>query len=745
MLINKIFYTIKPLIPRSTQIYLRRRVAAYKRKKYAHIWPINPNAAAAPEGWQGWPDGKEFALVLSHDVDTRKGYENCLKLAELEERLGFRSSFNFVPELYGRVSLSLLDELRQRGFDVAVHGLKHDGKLFRSRRIFNRRAQRINEYLKEWNTRGFTSPSMHHNLDWLSDLDIDYAVSTFDTDPFEPQPDAVETIFPFPVFRNSNHYIENQASGLPASKLPSFFVELPYTLPQDSTLFIIFQEKTIDIWKQKLDWIADKAGMALVNVHPDYMNFNNDQTGNLEYPVKYYEDFLEYIKNRYADRYFRAKPSQITDFYKQHYLQSNLINHSTIQPIQPNKLNQLNQPIKPRESKHILFIVENNTVPPDIRVWREAKTAKQAGCRVSVIAPTNKKFPKRYEIVDGIEIYRHPSLERHGLKYYQVLEYLNAFMWETYLSIKIFIKRPFKIIHAANPPDNIFLIALLFRIFGVKFVFDHHDLSPELYISKFKKSKKILYRMLRLLEKLSCKTADAIISTNSSFKNHVVKLHKVKPQKVFIVRNDPELGLFPEPMKEKSKRNGKPINLLYVGEISVQDGVDLLVKTIQILMPRLEHKDIKCTIIGDGDALKKVKRLSDQIGVSKYFNFTGYIYDRRLVKQYLNEADICVEPAPYNEANARSTFIKIMEYMACGKPIVAFDLGETRASVGDAAILVEPGNLQEFARALLNLIEDPQKRFTLGSMARDRIVNGLNWETASSKLTMVHDNLLRFN
>jgi hypothetical protein len=303
MLINRIFYTLKPLIPRQMQIYLRRRVAAYKRIKYAHIWPINPDAATPPEDWKGWPDDKKFALVLSHDVDTRKGYENCLKLADLEERMGFRSSFNFVPELYGRVSLSLLDELRKRGFDVAVHGLKHDGKLFRSRRIFNRRANRINVYLKEWQTRGFTSPSMHHNLDWLSALEIDYAISTFDTDPFEPQPDAVETIFPFWFSNNSPN---------------KGFVELPYTLPQDSTMFIILEESTIDIWKKKVDWIAKKGGMVLLNTHPDYINFENDGTGNLEYPIKYYIDFLEYVRDEYDGYYWHQLPQVTARFWKRY-------------------------------------------------------------------------------------------------------------------------------------------------------------------------------------------------------------------------------------------------------------------------------------------------------------------------------------------------------------------------------------------------------------------------------------------
>jgi len=412
----------------------------------------------------------------------------------------------------------------------------------------------------------------------------------------------------------------------------------------------------------------------------------------------------------------------------------------------PNLIGQLKQLVDFKKSKrkldHVLFIVENNTVPPDIRVWREAKTAKRSGCKVSIIAPANNFYRKRYEILEGIEVYRHPSIEHNGGMLYQVLEYINAFIWEMYLSIKVFIKRPFKIIHAANPPDNVFIIALLFRIFGVKFIFDHHDLSPELFNYKFNGSKAIVYRFLRLMEKLSCKTADAIISTNSSFENHVVKIHKVKRKKVYIVRNDPEVDFLPKPKNEKSKNNGKPVNLLYVGKINVQDGVDLLIKTIKILTYQLDQKEIKCTIIGNGDAFQRVKLLSDRIGVRSYIDFTGYIYDRLVVKQYINDADICIEPAPYSEVNAQSTFIKIMEYMASGKPVVAFDLDETKASLGDAAILVEPGNLQKFAHALQSLIMDPQKRLSIGRMGRERIVKQLNWENASNMLTTVYANLL---
>ena len=300
MLRNRIFYTFKPLIPRRLQISIRRKNAAYKREKYASTWPIDPSAGEPPEGWQGWPDGKQFALVLSHDVDTKNGHDKVLKLAELEEKLGFRSSFNFVPERY-KSSVSVHEKLRSRGFEIGLHGLKHDGKLFTSPKIFDKRATEINRYLKLWNISGFTAPSMHHNLAWMHSLKITHSTSTFDTDPFEPQPDGVGTIFPFLVSD--------------AGKQNGFF-ELPYTLPQDFTLFVLLQQKDIDIWKKKLDWIAEKGGMVLLNTHSDYMNFEGGPCKNDQYPASYYIDFLQYIKSEYLDEYWSPLPSEMAKFWR---------------------------------------------------------------------------------------------------------------------------------------------------------------------------------------------------------------------------------------------------------------------------------------------------------------------------------------------------------------------------------------------------------------------------------------------
>ena len=301
---NEIYYELKPMIPRRLQIWLRSKITLLKRRAYSKEWPILQKAAQSPQGWSGWPDRKQFALILTHDVDTARGQQICRELMNLEIELGFRSSFNFVPERY-KVPSDLRADLVNNGFEICVHGLNHDGKLFRSRKIFKERSIKINHYLKDWKAVGFRSPAMHHNLGWIHDLDIQYDMSTFDTDPYEPQSDGVSTIFPFWVGANSN---ENG------------YVELPYTLPQDFTLFVLMKERDINVWIKKAKWIAEAGGMILINTHPDYMNFKDQKGAVDEYPVKYYENFLRFIMDNYGGQYWNVLPKEMAQFWKSNFV-----------------------------------------------------------------------------------------------------------------------------------------------------------------------------------------------------------------------------------------------------------------------------------------------------------------------------------------------------------------------------------------------------------------------------------------
>jgi peptidoglycan/xylan/chitin deacetylase (PgdA/CDA1 family) len=297
-----LYYLVKPFVPRYVQLFLRRNIIRKKLHRFSSIWPIDYNAGAPPAGWKGWPGNKKFALVLTHDVDTQKGHDTCLSLMNIEKEAGFVSSFNFVPERYD-IAFEVLDAIFENGFEIGVHGLKHDGTLFSSRSVFNAQAERINLYIKEWGAVGFRAPSMIRNLEWIKDLCIEYDASTFDTDPFEPQPEGAGTIFPFWVQGG------NEKKG---------YVELPYTLCQDFSLYVLMQEKNISVWQKKLDWIAAQGGMALINTHPDYMNFSKHPCGDEEYPCAYYRDFLLYVKQRYAGEFWHVLPKDIARFWKHH-------------------------------------------------------------------------------------------------------------------------------------------------------------------------------------------------------------------------------------------------------------------------------------------------------------------------------------------------------------------------------------------------------------------------------------------
>jgi len=292
------YYQLKPYLPWRLRIALRRHLIRRLRSRFGYAWPIDENAGKPPSGWCGWPDGKRFALVLTHDVEGKAGYEKCRPLMQLESALGFRSSFNFVPEGNYSADPHLRHLLAEEGFEVGIHDLRHDGRLYSSRRDFAEQAQLINRYLRDWQAVGFRSAFMHHNLEWIKSLEVSYDSSTFDTDPFEPQPDGVGTIFPFWVPR---------ADG-------SGYVELPYTLPQDFSLFVIHQEAGIDIWRRKLDWIAERGGMALLNVHPDYVHFADGAAPAGEYPESHYRSFLEYVKTRYGGTYWHPLPRIMAQF-----------------------------------------------------------------------------------------------------------------------------------------------------------------------------------------------------------------------------------------------------------------------------------------------------------------------------------------------------------------------------------------------------------------------------------------------
>jgi hypothetical protein len=297
----RIYYTVRPIVPRFIQVAFRRRLVKRIQKSTKAYWPINTIQHKESNNLHTWPQERKFSLVLVHDVEKLHGYQKCDDMIEIDKRFGFRSCVNFVPYRYP-VDIGYIRKLQSDGFEVGVHGLKHDGKLFLSDKIFQSRAETINEFLHDWGSVGFYSPSMLYDKEMIHRLDILYDQSTFDTDPFEPEPHVTGDLLP---------------SVVRSKKTSSVYVELPYTLSQDHTLFIIMQERNISLWKRKLDWIAERGGMALIKTHPDYMDFSRSgRFTSRHYPSDLYESFLEYIYRTYRGQYWHVLPKEMAEYWK---------------------------------------------------------------------------------------------------------------------------------------------------------------------------------------------------------------------------------------------------------------------------------------------------------------------------------------------------------------------------------------------------------------------------------------------
>jgi glycosyltransferase involved in cell wall biosynthesis len=393
------------------------------------------------------------------------------------------------------------------------------------------------------------------------------------------------------------------------------------------------------------------------------------------------------------------------------------------------------------QNKHILIIVENLPVPFDRRVWQEANTLKDSGAKVSIICPKMKGYMSSYEVLNGIEIYRHPlPLEARGALGY-LLEYSVALFWEFILSWKIYFKKRFHVIHGCNPPDLIFLVALWFKIFGVKYVFDHHDINPELYIAKFDNTG-FFYRMMVLFERLTFATADFSIATNESYKEIAMRRGRMAEAKIQVIRSGPKLDRLKLLPPDKKYFSGRKYLVGYVGVIGEQEGIDLLLDSIKHIVSVRE--DIQFAIVGGGSDLEKMKVLAEKSDLGKFVDFYGRVPDDLLIA-ILNSADICVNPDKPTEMNNLSTMNKIMEYMALKKPVVQYDLKEGRFSAQEASLYAKCGDTKDFADKITELIDDFDLRTKMGTYAYNRVLNELSWDYEKEKLIIFYSRILSEN
>jgi glycosyltransferase involved in cell wall biosynthesis len=387
----------------------------------------------------------------------------------------------------------------------------------------------------------------------------------------------------------------------------------------------------------------------------------------------------------------------------------------------------------------ILILVENLPSPFDRRVWQEATTLRAAGHEVSIICPTGKGYEKRHEVVEDIHIHRYelPTEGEGALGY--LLEYSAALAFTFALSLKVLFGRGFDVIHACNPPDLFFLIGAFYKLFGKKFLFDHHDANPELYEAKFGR-RDALYKLMLLLEKLTFRAADVSIATNESYKRIAVERGGMSPERVFVVRSGPSLERMKTVSPDHSLKNNRKFLVGYVGVMGKQEGIDLLLQSVRHIVFDMKRTDIHFGLVGGGTSLQEMRDLACALCVDDYVTFTGRVPDAEMLA-LLNTADVCVNPDVANAMNDISTMNKIMEYMALGKPIVQFDLVEGRFSAQEASLYAKRNDPADFAGKIIELIGNPGKRQAMGAFGRRRVESELEWRYEAPKLLAAYEAL----
>lgn len=392
---------------------------------------------------------------------------------------------------------------------------------------------------------------------------------------------------------------------------------------------------------------------------------------------------------------------------------------------------------------HILIIVQNLPVPFDRRVWQESTSLVRAGFDVSVICPKKKIYTKSFEQLEGVDIYRYPLIyeaNRGVLGYF--VEFVYCWLATALLSLRVFGHKRFHAIHACNPPDTYFALAALYRIFGVKFVFDHHDLCPEMYVAKGRPRQGLLYRGLVALERMTMGSAERVIAVNQSHKDIAVVRGGAQPSKVSIVRSGPRRAWSELNRKTPELKRGHKYMCTYLGEMCEQDGVDYLLRAIAAYskLPGVDG-DTLFAFVGGGPDQPRMHQMAKDMGLGEITYFTGRVPDE-VLWQYLSTSDVCADPDPYTEWSNLSTMNKVIEYLAFGRPMVCFDLRENRNTAADCAVYVEPNDEQQMAEEIRALLLDERRRTAMGAAGRERFRNLLAWEVAEKELIKLYSGLL---
>lgn len=678
MLINKAYYLLKPILPWRFRTALRRWRANRRRKAFADAWPIDPKAATVPSAWPGWPDGKSFALVLTHDVEGSKGLARVERLMELEQTYGLRSSFNFVPERQYRVPDPLRRTLERAGFEVGVHGLKHDGKLYSSKAEFAARAARIREYCREWNVAGFRSPLMQHKLGWLHELGTEYDASTFDTDPFEPEPDGTRTIFPFWVPGPNG----------------TGFVELPYTLVQDFTLFLVLREQNVDIWKRKLDWVAQHGGMALINTHPDYMHFPGNPKERDEFPVSHYEEFLKYVTEKYAGAYWPATPREVSRYYCESI------------------------PAPSRNTRKKICMLAYTYYESDNRVRRYAETLAKRGDQVDVVA-LDADHSAPVESINGVTVYRiQKRVQNEDSKWAYGSRLLRFVAKSSSWLKRMHAQNRYDVIHVHNMPDFLVFAAWYPKLTGAKLILDIHDAVPELFANKFESRVNSPYVWaLKKIEKMSAGFVDHVIVSNHLWRDMLTK-RSVEPPKCSVFINAVDPAIFSQ--HSSTRKDGKFI-VIYPGSFQRHQGLDIAIAAFAHFKREVLNAEFYIYGGGNHNLEAALKQLTQQLGLQGSVKFCGSIPLGKMPEVIAN-ADLGVVPKRSDSFGNEAYSTKIMEFMSQGVPVVASRTKIDSYYFEEGMVHFFPsGDSLAMARAMLDVAKDDKLRESLVGRGYDYV------------------------
>ena len=690
---NRIYYGLKPLIPRPIRMEVRRRMAQRTRERVTDVWPIMPGSEQLPEDWPGWPDGKKFAFVLTHDVESAVGLRKCRELMQLDLEFGFRSSFNFVPEGDYPDPRELREELAQNGFEVGVHDLRHDGRLYQSEREFRGKAVSINRYLADWGAVGFRSAFMLHKLGWLHELKIGYDASTFDTDPFEPQPEGHHTIFPFWVAQlGSNH---QSLFTNHSARSQTGYVELPYTLPQDSTLFLLLRESTPEIWMRKLDWVAEHGGMVLLDTHPDYMSFDGLSQTATEYPVALYREFLAYVRTKYAGEYWHAVPKEVAAHVAQIRSSGTSVR----------KYDEFASPeIRRLRGKRVAVLLFSH-YPADPRPRRAAEALAAHGANIDLICLRDGDGELARETYGSINVTR-VRLKRHrGGKLSYIGQYaafvLTSFFYLAWRSLT----RRYDLVHVHNMPDVLVFSAIVPKLLGAKVILDLHDPMPELMQTIFKLPEdSFSVRVLKRLEKWSTRFADLVLTVNLACKR-IYSSRSCQSDKIRVVINSPDDEVFRFQSGDVCRRHGKngngskPFVILYHGSLVHRNGFDLALESLEKV--RKNIPSARLMVCGKRtNFFEKVMETAQERGLDTNIDYLG-VRNLKEIVEAIEDCDLGIIPNHRNIFTEINTPTRIFECLALAKPVIAPKTKGIQDYFGDNdLIFFELGNSDDLARKI---------------------------------------------